>query len=72
MMDGSFELGEGDIALIIREDGELELLMPEIEEGDKVPDNTLILSAFMIGFNEPEFRAYMLSLFSKEWRQSLG
>lgn len=66
------KLARGDIAVILREDGELEMLAPEIEADEVVPDDTLIMSAFMIGFKEPDFRRYMLSLFAKEWRQSLG
>ena len=66
-MSDTFELETDDAAVVLR-DGELELIMPQFEDDEVVPDDYLIFAAFMIGFQEPEFRSFMLSLFSDEMR----
>lgn len=68
-MTSTFELQNDEAAVILRTNGEVELIMPEFEDDELVADDYLILSAFMIGFQQPEFRQYMLSLFSGEFRE---
>jgi hypothetical protein len=64
------ELADGETALILRSDGGMELVTPHLDGEEIVPDDVLIMSAFMLAFKEPEFRAHMLSLFGKEYRES--
>jgi hypothetical protein len=69
-MTDTIELADDEAAVVLRSDGDLELVMPDFEGEEVVPDDVLIMSAFMLAFREPDFRAFMLSLFAKEYRES--
>ena len=69
-MSEVIELEDDEAAVVLKGDGALELIVPEQEGDDIVPEDILVLSAFMIAFREPEFRQYMLSLFGESYGDS--
>ncbi|MEN8236291.1 MAG: hypothetical protein ABFQ95_01895 [Pseudomonadota bacterium] len=52
-IDGNFELGPLDAAIILREDGTLEACMPDLSQ-DELPDNVMLGTALIVALQDPE------------------
>lgn len=60
-MSEQLDLNDGDVGIILRADGEVDLFIPQPDDDDAdVGDDVLIATAFALRIDDPEFRQEML------------
>lgn len=61
-------IGPKDAAWIVRENGEMELIMPKLEELEEIPENQIVLIGCAAGFQEDRLRELAVQLLSEKQR----
>ena len=59
-------IGPKDAAWIVRENGEMELMMPKLEELQAVPENQIVLIGCAAGFQDDRLRELAVKILSEK------
>jgi hypothetical protein len=62
----SIHLAPGDAGFVIREGGELELFMPQMEGDESVPPDHVVLAGFAMAFHDERLRDLLTKIIGEK------